>query len=49
MVRNTVKPGQFCCSAVIWRKPSAFEMKFYLIVVSTFLKRYVKDRGDSSS
>ena len=49
MVRNMVKTGQSWCLAVIWRKPSTFEMKFYFIVVSTFLKWYVKDHGDSSS
>ena len=43
MVRNTVKNGQSCCSAVICRKRSAFDMQFYLIVVSNFLKTCVKD------
>ena len=49
MVRNMVKTRQSWRSAVIWRKPSAFEMKFYFIVVSTFLKWYLKDDGDSLS
>ena len=43
MVRNTVKNGQSCCSAVICRKRSAFDMQFHLIVVSSFLKTCVKD------
>ena len=48
MVRNTVKNGQSWCSAVICRKRSAFDMQFHLIVVSIFLKTWVKDHGDSS-
>ena len=48
MVRNTVKNGESWCSAVIWRKRSAFEIQLYLmIVVSIFLKRSVKDYGYS--
>ena len=31
------------------RKQSAFDMLFYLTVVSIFLKTCVKDHGDSSS
>ena len=36
LLRNTVKNGQSWCSAVICRKPSAFDMQFHLIVVSIF-------------
>ena len=46
MVRNTVKDGQSLCSAVICRKRGAFDMQFHLIVVSIFLKTFVKDLGD---
>ena len=46
MVRNGVKIGQSSCSAVICRKPSAFDMQFRLIVVSILLKTCVKDHGD---
>ena len=49
MVRNTVKKGQSWCSAIMCRKRSAFDMQFHLIVVSIFLKRCVKDHGDSPS
>ena len=49
MVRNTVKNGQSWCLAVICRKQSAFDMLFYLTVVSIFLKTCVKDHEDSSS
>ena len=49
VVRNTVKTGQSRCSAVIWRKWSAFEMKFNLKVVSIFLETCVKDHEDSFS
>ena len=48
-VRNTLKTGQSWCLAVFYRKRSAFEMKLQLIVVSIFLKKYVKDHGDSCS
>ena len=44
-VRNTIKAGQSWCSAVICRNRSDFEMQSRLIVVSTFLKTCVKDRG----
>ena len=43
-----VKTGQSRYSVVICRKQSVFEMQFYLIVVSTFLKACVKDHGDRS-
>ena len=49
MVRNTVKTEQFGFSAVLCRKQRAFEMQFHLIVLSIFLRTYVKDLGDSSS
>ena len=49
VVRNTIKNGQSWCSAVICRKRSAFDMQLHLIVVSIFLKPFVKDQGDSSS
>ena len=49
MVRNTVKNGQSWCLAVICRKQSAFDMLFYLTVVSIFLKTCVKDHEGSSS
>ena len=49
MVRNGVKIGQSSCSAVICRKPSAFDMQFHLIAVPILLKMCVKDHGDSSS
>ena len=49
VVRNTVKNGQSWCSAVIWKKRSAFDMQFHPIVVSVSLKTCVKNRGDSSS
>jgi len=48
-VRNTVKTGQSSCLPVIYRKRSAFEMQFYLIVVSIVFKTCVKDHGDSFS
>ena len=47
MVSNTVKMDNLDV-AVICRKRSAFDMQFYLIVVSIFLKTCVKDHGDSS-
>ena len=49
MVKNTVKTGQSWCSAVICRNRSDFEMQFRLIVVSIFLKMYVKDHGERFS
>ena len=49
IVRNTVKSGQSWCSAVICRQRGAFDMQFHLIVVSIFLKTFVKDHGVSSS
>ena len=49
MVLNTVKTGQSSCSAVICRKLSAFKMQVHPIVVSVFLKTYVKDHGGNSS
>ena len=36
LVRNAIKNGQSWCLAVICRKRSAFDMQFYLIVVSIF-------------
>ena len=48
-VRNTEKNGQSWWLAVICRKQSAFDMLFYLTVVSIFLKTCVKDHEDSSS
>ena len=49
VVRNTIKNGQSWCSAVICRKRSACDMQFHLIVLSIFLKPFVRDQGDSSS
>ena len=49
MVRKTVKNGQSWCSAVIYRKRSAFDMQSHLMVVSILLKTWGKDQGDSSS
>ena len=42
------KKGKSWCLAVICRKRCAFDMQFHLIVVSIFLKTWVKDHGDSS-
>ena len=41
------KKGKSWCLAVICRKRCAFDMQFHLIVVSIFLKTWVKDHGDS--
>ena len=50
MVRNSNKwTILISCLAVICRKQSAFHMQFHLLVVSIFLKRCVKDHGDSSN
>ena len=49
MVRNTVKNWQSRYSTVICTKRSAFDVQFYLMVVSNFLKTWVKDHGDISS
>ena len=38
MLTYAVKTGQSLCSALICRKRSAFEMKFYFIVVSVSIK-----------
>ena len=38
MLTYTVKTGQSLCSALICRKRSAFEMKFYFTVVSVLIK-----------
>ena len=38
MVRNTIITWQSWCSAVIYRKRSAFQMRFHLMVVSVIFK-----------
>ena len=48
IVGNTVKKGKSWCLAVICRKRCAFDMQIHLIVVSIFLKTWLKDHGDSS-
>ena len=44
-----VKNWQSWCSTVICTKRSAFDIQFRLIVVSIFLKTFVKDHGENLS